>query len=115
MNKIFILRIIHGLFALYFIFCLLYLYYAAIFGKLNILLLIAVVSLGIEGFTVFILNKGDCPLIHFQKKIGDTTPFFQLFFPPKLAKKAVPALAKIAWIGVGLLALRFLIMYLRIL
>lgn len=113
MNKVFILRVIHGLFALYFIFCLAYLYYAAIFGKLDIFLLIAVVSLVLEGFIVFILNKGDCPLIHIQRKIGDNTPFFQLLLPEKLAKQAVPALAKITWIGIALLALRLVIMYMK--
>lgn len=111
MNKIFILRVIHGLFAMYFILCLVYLYYAAIFGKIDIFLLISGVSLGLEGFTVFILNKGDCPLIHIQKKIGDNTPFFQLFFSAKLAKQAVPALAKITWVGIALVALRVAINY----
>ena len=114
MNKVFILRVIHGLFALYFILCLIYLYYAAIFSKVDILLLIAVVSLSIEGILVFVLNKGDCPLIHIQRRIGDDIPFFQLFLPAKLAKQAVPALAKITWIGVFLLLIRLLIIYMKI-
>lgn len=114
MNKIFFLRVIHGLFALYFLFCLVYLYYASLFSDLNIFLLIAVVSLGIEGFLVFILNKVDCPLIYIQRRIGDNTPFFNLLFPAKVAKQAIPALTKLAWIGVALLVLRLIINYLDI-
>jgi hypothetical protein len=113
MNKVFVLRVIHGVFALYFLVCLIYLYYGAIFSKLDILLLIAVMSLGIEGFIVFILNSGDCPLIHIQRRIGDNTPFFNLFFPVKLAKQAIPTFAKLTWIGVALLTLRLIFNYFR--
>lgn len=71
------------------------------------------ISLGIEGLVVFILNKGDCPLIHIQKRIGDDTPFFNLFLSKKIAKKAVPFFAKITWIAVALLAVRLLLTYLK--
>ncbi len=108
MNRIVILRIIHGLFALYFLFCLAYLYYASIFSQINIILLIAVISLGLEGFVVFILNKGDCPLIHIQRRIGDNTPFFNLILPAKLAKQAVPILTKLALAGFMILIMRLL-------
>lgn len=57
------------------------------------------------------LNKGDCPLIYIQRKIGDDTPFFNLFLPAKLAKQAVPALAKVTWIGVLLLIIRLIYNY----
>lgn len=111
MKKVIILRVIHGLFALYFIFCLIYLYYAAIFSKIDIFLIIAIASLSIEGLIVFILNNGDCPLIHIQRKIGDETPFFNLFLPSKLAKKAIPTFARITWFGVALLIIRLLSNY----
>lgn len=102
------LRFIHGLFAIYFISCLFYLYVAAVFNRIDFLLLFAIVSLIVEGVMVFILNKGDCPLIHIQRRIGDETPFFRLFLPENLAKKAVPFFAKLTWIGLGLVALRYL-------
>lgn len=111
MHRVFVLRLIHGLFALYFILCLAYLYYAAIFSKIDILLVISVLSLGIEGFVVFAINKGDCPLIYIQRRIGDNTPFFNLLLPAKLAKQAIPTFAKIAWIGVLLVAIRLLVIY----
>lgn len=104
-HKIFFLRTIHGLISVYFILCLIYLYYAAIKSSYDILLAISIVSLGIEGFFVFILNKGNCPLIHIQKKIGDDTPFFELFFPYKFAKRAIPTFAILTLIALGLLGI----------
>jgi hypothetical protein len=109
MNKIIALRIIHGLFAAYFILCLFYIYYAAFFSKIDIFLLVSILSLVVEGIAVFVLNNGDCPLIHLQKKIGDNTPFFRLFLSPTLAKQAVPFLAKAAWIGIVLVVVRLVI------
>ncbi len=104
--KVYLLRVTHGLFALYFLFCLGYLYYAAVDAHFDLLLLVAVVSLGVEGFVVFILNNGDCPLIHIQQKIGDERPFFELFLKPHRAKKAIPAFAAFTWLAVGLLLIR---------
>jgi hypothetical protein len=75
--------------------------------------LVAVISLGIEGFIVFTLNSGDCPLIHIQRRIGDNTPFFNLFFPAKMAKQAIPTFAKLTWIGVVLLMVRLILNYFR--
>lgn len=97
------LRIIHGLFALYFIACLIYMYYASFTSQFDPLLLVAVVSLAIEGIVVFVLNGGHCPLIHIQRKIGDDTPFFELFLASHLAKRAIPLFAVITWIGVAAL------------
>ena len=111
MNRILLLRVIHGLFALYFIFCLVYLYYAAIFSRIDEFLFIALISLGMEGLAVFVLNKGDCPLIHIQRKIGDDTPFFNLILPDKYAKQAIPFFVKIAWVGIGLLVLRLIVVF----
>lgn len=73
--SIILLRIFHGIFALYFIGCLLYLYYSAITTKVNIITEIALISLALEGLLVFVINKGDCILIHLQKRIGDPVPF----------------------------------------
>src|SRR5690242_15070856 len=100
------LRVIHGAFAGYFILCLIYMYYAAVTATFDYLLGIALVSLAIEGFVVFVLNNGDCPLIHIQRRIGDEKPFFEIFFPPKIAKRAIPFFAAVTWIGLGLLLAR---------
>lgn len=103
------LRVIHGICSLYFVGCLAYLYYSVVYFKPNLLLAIAIISLGIEGFLVFILNKGNCPLIHIQRKIGDDKPFFELFLPHNLAKRAMPMFAVLTWIAVILLVLRYLV------
>ncbi len=107
LNKILVLRIIHAIFSLYFIACLLYLYYAAYAMRFDVLLLISMASLAIEGTAVFILNSGNCPLIHVQKRIGDDRPFFELFMPPRIAKQAIPAFSVLVIIALVLLVVRF--------
>ncbi len=110
MSKIYILRFFHGIFALYFICCIIYLYYAAITANFNFLLILALISLSLEGIAVFILNKGDCPLIYIQNKLGDNIPFFELFLPKKAAKQAVPFFSILTWLAVILLSIRFIVM-----
>lgn len=105
-NRIFILRIVHGLFALYFISCIFYIYFAAIILSLNLYVGFAILSLTVEGVLVFLLNHGDCPLIHLQRKIGDNKPFFELFLPKETAKKAVPVFLVMTVGGLLLLILR---------
>ena len=108
-KSIFMLRTIHGLFALYFIFCIFYIYYAAITLHVNLFLSIAIASLFIEGFLVFILNGGHCPLAPLQKKMDDPIPFFNLFLPDRLAKKAIPFFIGLTFLGLLLLLVRVLL------
>lgn len=107
LDKVLGLRIIHALFALYFMACLAYLYYAAFSLRFDVLLLVSMASLAVEGVVVFLLNGGDCPLIHIQRKIGDDKPFFEIFMPSALAKKAIPAFASLTIFALALLVLRF--------
>jgi hypothetical protein len=97
------LRIFHGLASVYFLACLMYLYYAAFARHYDPLLLVALVSLAAEGFVVFVFNRGDCPLIHIQRKVGDDKPFFELLMPKRLAKIALPVFAVLTLLGVVLL------------
>jgi len=108
-TSILLLRIIHGLIALYFLICLLYIYYCAILKIGNLLLDIAVISVLIEGVLLYIFNKGDCVLIHVQRKIGDDKPFFSLFLPEKMAKRAIPYFAVLTIIGLILLVARLVV------
>lgn len=109
-KKILWLRIIHGLFALYFILCLVYLWYVAVTMQVHDgLFVISVLSLAIEGFLVFALNSGDCPLIHIQRRIGDDVPFFELFLPRRLAKAAIPVFAGLTLAVIVVILLRFVI------
>lgn len=102
------LRILHGFFAVYFALCLLYLYIVGFTGEVDrTLFAVAVLSLAIEGIAVFALNKGDCPLIHIQRKIGDDKPFFELLLPPQLAKQAIPLFALLTIVAILIILLRF--------
>lgn len=100
------LRTIHGLFALYFILCIFYIYFAAFTLHINFLLALAIGSLFIEGFLVFVLNGGHCPLVHLQKRLSDPVPFFNLFLPDYLAKKAIPFFTGLMFLGLLLLVIR---------
>jgi hypothetical protein len=105
--KIYALRVFHGLAALYFMACLICLYYVALGGVVSArLFILAFISLAVEGFAIFLLNGGNCPLIHIQRKIGDEKPFFELLLPPRMAKRAIPVFAWLTWIAVGLLIAR---------
>lgn len=109
-KRILLLRIVHGLLALYFILCLLYLGYVALTGKVNdTLFIISIISLTLEGIVVFTLNSGDCPLIHIQRKIGDDKPFFELFLPPRLAMWAIPVFAAFGMVILLVILLRFVV------
>jgi len=104
--KIIWLRIFHGLATLYFSICLLLLYYTAYTGQPDAFFYVAFISLALEGIAVYVFNKGDCPLIHVQRKIGDDKPFFELFLPPRLAKKAMPIFGCMCIVALGCLAVR---------
>jgi hypothetical protein len=101
-----LLRIVHGLFAAFFISCIAYLYYAVVTLQINFLLILALGSLIFEGVIVFILNKGDCPLIHIQKKLDDPVPFFNLFLPDYFARKAISFFTIVTVVGFVVLIVR---------
>lgn len=102
-----ILRICHGILTIYFILCLAYLYFVGFTGNVSdVLFTLAILSLAVEGMAVFAFNKGNCPLIHIQRKIGDDKPFFELFLPPRLAKQAIPVFAFLTIIVLFILLLR---------
>jgi len=105
-SKIMLLRLVHGLFAVYFLACLVYVYYAAWQTIFNAAVAVAVASLCVEGYVVFVLNHGDCPLIHLQRKVEDDKPFFGLFLPQKLAKQALPIFAALTICGLFVLLVR---------
>lgn len=109
-SSILVLRIIHTAFALYFITCVLIIYGTAFTLRINIVFWIALLSLIVEGFLVFILNKGHCPLAPLQRKLKDPVPFFNLFLPDRLAKKAVPFFTLLTFLGVALIAVRLALM-----
>lgn len=108
-NSILLLRVVHTAFAVYFIGCIFYIYYVVLTLQINLLLWFAIISLSVEGFLVFIVNQGHCPLAPLQRKLEDPVPFFNLFLPENLAKRAIPFFTSITFLGVLLLIVRFLL------
>jgi hypothetical protein len=53
-------------------------------------------------------SGGNCPLGPVRRRLGDETPFFELFLPPRAAKLALPVLAGVSVLGAVLLAARVL-------
>jgi hypothetical protein len=82
-----------------------HLWVCAITGRRDRALTGAMVVLGIEG-AALIVTRGDCPLGPLQARLGDPTPLFELALPPAAAKLAVPALAMVTSVGLGLLIAR---------
>jgi hypothetical protein len=58
----------------------------------------AIGALCVEGVLV-LLSGGNCPLGPLLRKLGDETPFFELFLPPRAAKLAIPILAAVCVLG----------------
>ena len=107
-GRIIALRIFHGALTLYFTLCLIYLYFVGLTGNVNnTLFILSIFSLAFEGVIVFAFNQGDCPLFHVQRKIGDNKPFFELFLPPRLAKRAIPIFALLTIVAILIILLGF--------
>jgi hypothetical protein len=100
-------RVAHGLISLLFLFCIAAIYLGAWRGKAGAVTIAALAALGVEGALV-LSSGGNCPLGPVLRKLGDETPFFELFMPPRAAKLAVPVLAAVSVLGAVLLAARAL-------
>ena len=100
---------LHTAFAVYFIACIAAIYSAAITLHIDLILWLAIASLAVEGIAVFLLNGGHCPLAPLQRKLDDSVPFFNLFLPAPLAKKAIPFFTTVTFLGLAVLIVRFLI------
>ncbi len=100
-------RIAHGLISLLFLACIATLYVGAWRGRADAFTLAALAALGLE-CTLVLLSGGNCPLGPALRRLGDDTPFFELFLPPRAAKAAVPVLGVVAVLGAALLAVRTL-------
>jgi hypothetical protein len=100
-------RVAHGLISLLFLSCIAVLYLGAWRGKADAVTIVALAALCAEGALV-LLSGGNCPLGPALRKLGDETPFFELFLPPRAAKLAVPVLAAVSVLAAVLLAARAL-------
>jgi hypothetical protein len=53
-----------------------------------------------------VLGRGNCPVGRLQERWGDPVPLFELLLPPRAAKAAVPVLAAVSAMAVGVVVLR---------
>ena len=100
-------RVAHGLVSLLFLCCIAAIYLGAWRGKADAVTLAAIGVLCVEGALV-LLSGGSCPLGPMLRRLGDETPLFELFLPPRAAKLAVPILTAVSVLGAVLLAARTL-------
>ena len=105
-RSICVFRSMHAFFAVFFISCLGYIYYAALTRVHGRLLLWAMAVLAGEGLAV-LLNRGECPLTGIQHRLGDEKGFFNLFLPDALARRMVPVWVTAALVGYLLVWVRW--------
>jgi len=96
------LRLVHGAVTAIFLFCLGYIYYSGITGRVTTLTWITGGVILLEGLAV-LANRGNCPMNPLQRRFGDDSTFFELLLPKPLAKKAFSFFAVVTAIGFGLL------------
>ena len=100
-------RVGHGLVSALFLSCIAAIYLAAWEGSAGVLTFLALGALSVEAVLV-LLSGGNCPLGPALRRLGDDTPFFELFLSPRAAKAAVPVLTAVTVLGALLLAVRTL-------
>jgi len=98
-------RVAHTVIAVGDLAALAYIWSCAVRRRRDRALSASVVALALEG-AALIVGRGNCPLGPLQRRLGDPVPLFELVLPPKAAKAAVPVLAGISLIGIGLVVAR---------
>ena len=81
------------------------LWFCALSNRRPTLLWGAIVVLAAEGVGLA-AGRGHCPLGPLQERLGDPVPLFQLVLPLRAAKAAVPILAGVTCLGLGILIAR---------
>jgi hypothetical protein len=103
-RRVVLVRLLHGIIALFLLASVGLVYYAGITGRVGTVTYLAILVLVVEGIVVF-LNKGNCPFDTVHRWAGDDRTLLELFFPPRVAKMGIPFLAILT--GIGLLLLAF--------
>jgi hypothetical protein len=104
---ILVARVAHGLISLAFLCCIAVLYIDAWRASVDVVTIVALAALGVEGVLV-LASRGSCPLEPLFRELGDETPLFELLLPPRAAELAVPALGAASALGAVLLGIRTL-------
>lgn len=101
-----LLRVLHGLVLVYFIICIGLIYWAAWQATFSVWVMIAAISVCLEGLAVFVFNNGDCPLMHVQRRLGDNKAFLALFLPERVARWILPVVGLVTTAGLLALLIR---------
>lgn len=99
-----VLRMLHTSIGLAELACLGYLWYCGLTRRRTRWLTLSVAVLGGEGLAL--VAADGCPLGIFQRRAGDDVPMFELWFGPRLARFAIPALTVVAAASAALAAAR---------
>jgi len=106
-NKLFLIKFIHSLIFWWQVACLAYLLYAGITGTFNIVVLIALVSILLNGL-LLLLNKGVCPFTTLAENQGaEKGSVTDIFLPGFIARNVFRVTAPLFCGEVILLAVRF--------
>ena len=95
-------RLVHAAWSVAQLGCLAYMWRSVATRRRDRRLYASVAFVLVEGGALLV-GRGDCPMARVQEQWGDPVPFFELIFPRRAAKAAVPVLAVVtgaALIGV---------------
>ena len=98
-------RVFHTMIAVVQIAALWHLWSCGLRRRRGKLLRVSMLALAIEGVAL-VLGRGKCPLGPLQRQLGDPVPLFELVLPRRAAQCAVPLLAAITIVGMGLVVAR---------
>jgi hypothetical protein len=75
-----------------------YVLLSALSRRRDRLLAASATFLSLEGVAL-VVGRGDCAFGPLQKRLGDSSPLFELALPPRAAKVAIPVLTVVAVAG----------------
>jgi len=97
-------RLVHAAWSVAQLGCLAYMWRSVATRRRDRRLYASVAFVLVEGGAL-LAGRGDCPMARVQEQWGDPVPFFELIFPRRAAKAAVPVLAVVT--GVALIGVVF--------
>jgi len=104
-KQVFIIKLIHSIIFFIMVICLFYVLYGAFTRTYNVILLIALAAIFLEGL-VLLLNRWQCPLTNLAKRYGDETgTITDIFLPAWLSPHTFKIFG--ALLAIGLVMLGF--------
>ena len=98
-------RVAHALWGVFNMLALGFVWKAGVTGRRDRVTYASSALLLTEG-AALVVGRGNCPFGPLQTQLGDPTPMFEWFLPPRAAKAAIPFLALVTLAGLALLWVR---------